>query len=68
MSNSPLLYVDLFRRAEEFLQAYRDLPKDRPPPDWPRYFLLCHSIELALKAYLSWQGTSASGLSEKTQP
>jgi HEPN domain-containing protein len=64
MSNSELLYIHLFRRAEEFRQAYRDLPGSKPPPDWPRYFLLCHSIELALKAYLSGQGTSESNLRE----
>jgi hypothetical protein len=56
-ANSLLLFhLDLFRRAEEFMQAYRDLPQDRPPPDWPRYFLLCQSIELVLKAYLVARG------------
>jgi hypothetical protein len=64
MSNSSLLYIDLFRRAEEFLQAYRALPKNTPPPDWPRYFLLCQSIELALKAYLVGHGTPASVLAK----
>gem|GEM_PF-6567937 len=37
-------------RAEEFYQAYRDFTAQSPAL-WPRYFLLCHSIELALKAY-----------------
>ncbi len=48
-------------RAEEFYQAFRDLPPT-PPPSWPRYFMLCHAIELALKAYLSARGKSTSSL------
>jgi len=57
------LYLEYFARAEEFLQAYRDLPKDNaPPPNWPRYFLFCQSIELVLKAYLAWQGVNANTL------
>jgi hypothetical protein len=31
------------------------LPEGRSP-SWPRYFLLCHAIELALKAYLVRHG------------
>jgi hypothetical protein len=42
-----LLPFKVLKRAEEFVQAYRDLPKT-PPPSWPRYFLFCHAIELAL--------------------
>jgi hypothetical protein len=43
---------ELRQRAFEFYDAYKALPPTAPP-SWPRYFLLCHSIELALKAYLS---------------
>lgn len=46
---------DLLQRAEEFYQAYRDLPVGKPL-SWPRYFMLCHAIELALKAYLTGRG------------
>jgi len=42
---------DHLQRADEFLQAFKALPEG-VPPSWPRYFLLCHAIELALKAYL----------------
>ena len=53
--------LDFLGRADEFWLAYRDLPK-RAPPGWPRYFLLCHSIELALKAYLALRGVSVRDL------
>ncbi len=47
--------------AEVFLQAYDQIHEPWfpiPPRDWPRYFLLCHSIELALKAFLHVNGVS----------
>lgn len=43
-----LMPYEFLERAEEFYQAYR--PSPRSPPSWPRYFMLCHSIEVALKA------------------
>jgi hypothetical protein len=45
-----LMPYEFLERAAEFYQAYRDLPT-RYPPSWPLYVMLCHSIELALKAY-----------------
>ncbi|MGO8798623.1 MAG: hypothetical protein ACLQE9_23480 [Roseiarcus sp.] len=36
---------EYLHRAEEFYQAFRDLPA-APPPSWPRYFMSRHSIEL----------------------
>jgi hypothetical protein len=48
--------TDFLQLAEEFYRAY-DLPS-RPPPNWPRYFMLCHAIELGLKAYLAHHGAS----------
>ena len=45
VSLSPL---ELLERAEAF-RTYQKTPKAAKP----RYFLLCHSIELALKAYIS---------------
>jgi hypothetical protein len=52
--------------AELFYKAYRDLPDPGfPKLDWPRYFLLCHCIELSLKAYLAGKGVSDRELSGK---
>jgi hypothetical protein len=45
----PLEYLD---RSGEFFHAYKALPAT-PPPSWPRYFMLCHAIELALRAYVA---------------
>ena len=42
------------------MHAYKTLP-DTPHPEWPRYFLFCHAIELALKAFLAQK----TGLSQK---
>ena len=50
-----------FERAMEFEKAYYALP-ETPPPSWPRYFLLCHMIELALKTFLKFHGKSESDL------
>jgi hypothetical protein len=50
----------LFQRAREFEQAYHAVPS--APLSWPRYFLLCHSIELALKAFLTFHGESETDL------
>jgi hypothetical protein len=52
-----------FLRAMEFEKAYHAVPP--PPPfswSWPRYFLLCHAIELALKAFLTLHGASEPDL------
>jgi hypothetical protein len=50
-----------FQRAWEFKNAYHALP-ETPPPSWPGYFLLCHSMELALKAFLMLHGASEADL------
>lgn len=49
--------LDFLELSEQFFQAFRDLPT-RPPPSWPRYLLLSHAVELALKAYLTWRGVA----------
>jgi hypothetical protein len=55
----PIQYLDL---ADQFYSAFHEL-RERPPPfSWPRYFLLCHSIELALKAYLAKLGATLEQL------
>jgi hypothetical protein len=51
----------LFLRAREFEKAYYAVP-ETPPFSWPRYFLLCHAIELALKAFLTLHGVSEDDL------
>lgn len=56
-----VLTSDLLERAEEFYTAFKDLP-ERAPPSWPRYFLLCHAVELALKAYLAMHGKTMGNL------
>jgi hypothetical protein len=40
-----------FDRAKEVLWTYYNAPSTKPPY-WPRYFLLCHAVELVLKAYI----------------
>jgi hypothetical protein len=55
----PIKWV--FDRAVEFEKAYHAVPEP-PPFSWPRYFLLCHSIELALKAWLMLHGVSEAEL------
>ena len=59
------LIAELVTRAKEFKDAYHALtnaPRKTSPPDWPRYFLLSHSIELALKAYLAACGKTSKEL------
>ncbi|WP_316237651.1 hypothetical protein [Bradyrhizobium sp. SZCCHNR1015] len=55
-------FLDL---AEDFYQAFRDLPEKAPsglPISWPRYFMLCHAVELALKAFLLAHGVPLKDL------
>jgi HEPN domain-containing protein len=57
-----VLIADLVDRAMEFTVAYGVLKgphRPQGPPDWPRYFLLSQSIELALKAFLAARGKSS---------
>lgn len=53
------------RLAEDFFQAFRDLPRRLPPQTWPRYLMLCHAVELALKAYLFHYGAKPRDLRAK---
>jgi len=58
---SPVADLQHLELAEEFYKAFRDLPQNGPsgvPVNWPRYFALCHAIELALKAFLLAHGWS----------
>ena len=55
------LVDDLLNLAKEYRQAYCNL-RQVGPISWPRYFLLCHSIELVLKAYLAHHGLTEKQL------
>jgi hypothetical protein len=57
--------LDYISMAESFYRAYRELPP-QAPPDWPRYLLATHAIELALKGYLLFQGVSEKQLMERS--
>ncbi|MGJ5155397.1 hypothetical protein [Bradyrhizobium sp. HKCCYLR1023] len=62
---NPLVHLQHLELAEEFLKAFRDLPREGPsgiPVSWPRYFMLCHAIELALKAFLLARGRTVPEL------
>ena len=50
--------------ADQFYCAFHELAERPPAFSWPRYFLLCHSIELALKAYLAKYGATPQYLRE----
>jgi hypothetical protein len=55
---NPILYaLDALDRAEEFFEAFRQLPASAGwRISWPRYFLLCHAVEIGLKAFLASRG------------
>jgi hypothetical protein len=64
MTTDPRFYaLDMLECAEEFFEAFRQLP---PPTrrwiSWPRFFLLCHSVELGLKAFLVSRGVPPTKL------
>ncbi|QFU16569.1 hypothetical protein [Microvirga thermotolerans] len=59
-----LLARDFLERAEEFYGAFRALPAKKPI-SWPRYYLLTHTIELSLKAFLLRKGVSRADLWKK---
>jgi hypothetical protein len=50
--------------AESFLIAARSLPPATVRFDPARPYLICHSIELGLKAFLSLQGATMLGLAD----
>ena len=62
-----VLIADLIDRAVEFNVAYHILSRaaTKRPPDWPRCFLLSHSIELTLKAFLAARGKTSVQLREE---
>jgi len=55
--------MGLWTYAKEFLDAAKAVAPDQPAfAPGPAYYLVCHSIELALKAFLRGAGESLSGL------
>ena len=57
----PFEYLDY---AEQFHDAFHELREHPPTASWPRYFLLCHSVELALKAFLLHRGATLDELKD----
>jgi hypothetical protein len=55
---------EYLRLAGDFFRTFCDVPPRTPPESWPRYFLLCHSAELALKAYLFHHGATPKELKD----
>jgi HEPN domain-containing protein len=54
--------LDLLARAEEFFSASSQIVHGQDFLEWPRYFCLCHAIELALKAWLAFKGEDEARL------
>ena len=61
---NPFTSFEYYAYAVQFYDAFNKLGADHlhPSISWPRYFLLCHSIELALKAYLAKLGATPKHL------
>src|SRR5262245_29481010 len=62
MITSPILHFEFFDRARQFRRAYEILPNIGRPPEWAKYLLFYHAMELALKAYLIQRGVSEKKL------
>jgi hypothetical protein len=61
--DNPIYYLEALDRAEVFYGAFRQLPPEETiTKSWPRYFLLCHAIELALDAFLASRGVKPKDL------
>jgi len=65
MIASPILHFEFFYRAGEFRRAYETLPNSGRPPEWAKYLLFYHAMELALKAYLIQRGVSEEDLKDE---
>ena len=61
---NPFTAFEYYAYADQFYDAFYKLGADHlhPSISWPRYFLLCHTIELALKAYLAKLGATPEQL------
>lgn len=56
--------LSLWQYAEAFIKAAKELPPSTVPFEPVRYYLVCHSIELSLKAFLALHGKTIVDLSE----
>jgi hypothetical protein len=61
------MHLEFFYLAIEFRHAYERLPDSGHPPEWPKYVLFYHAIELVLKAYLLAKGVSEKDLRNKNK-
>jgi hypothetical protein len=59
---NPFTAFEYLAYADQFYYSFYKLPDLHPSISWPRYFLLCHSLELALKAYLAKLGATTEHL------
>src|SRR4051794_985748 len=59
------MHFEFFYLAMEFRRAYETLPDSGRPPEWPKYVLFYHAMELALKAYLIGRGFSEQDLKNR---
>jgi hypothetical protein len=59
---NPFTAFEYLAYAEQFYHTFYKAPTFHPEISWPRYFLLCHAIELALKAYLAKLGATPQHL------
>lgn len=56
--------LGLWVYAEAYLRAGKAVPAPTVPFEPTRYFLICHSVELGLKAFLSVQGSTMLQLAD----
>jgi hypothetical protein len=56
--------IDYFDYAKQFLHSYRQLPSLNGP-NWPKYFLFTHSIELVIKSFLIRSGVEFAEIQNK---
>jgi hypothetical protein len=61
---NPHAAFEFLQMAEQFFGGYKLIP-DRRPMDFAKYFLFCHAIEVALKAYLIKTGDSVDDVKSK---
>ena len=60
---NPLIAFPYLVMAEQFLFAYQNAAEQNPP-NWPKYFLGCHAVELAFKSFLFAKGTTEKELED----
>ena len=65
---TPIPSGDFMEIAEQYWQAYRDLPvpTNRFAIYWPQYLLMGHAVEMALKAFLLSRTVSLADLRSKS--